>query len=145
MEWIPSIYVLCYLFLLQRLILTLYFTRGFWWLFISPRAPWFVIGSYTSMKMVHTFNIACVGSWQPAGEFVIVSIIYWMVKSFSSNKLKPILFPSGGNQISYLRTVASQNGVYVRSSSHGTNLIQSGLWRRLYGSWWSSKSMRVFL
>ena len=45
-----------------------------------------------------------------------------IVKSSSSNKLKPIFFLAGDNLISYVRNVVSQNAVNIRSSSHGIKL-----------------------
>ena len=53
-------------------------------------------------------------SWWPAGEFEIVSTTEGIVKSSSSNKIKPILFPAGGYSISYVKTVVSQNRVGLR-------------------------------
>ena len=44
-----------------------------------------------------------------------------IVKYSSSNKIKPI-FPKGGNSISYVRIVGSQNRVDVRPSLHGIKL-----------------------
>ena len=49
----------------------------------------------------HIFKY-CVGSWWLAGEFGILSMTEVIVKYSSSNKLKPILFPEGGNSISYV-------------------------------------------
>ena len=63
------------------------------------------------IAMISTFFLYCVGSWWLAGEFGILSMIECIVKYSSSNKLKPILFPEGGNSISYVRIVVSQNGV----------------------------------
>ena len=74
---------------------------------------------------IQTFILACVGSSLPADEFGIVSVIYGIVKSSSSNELKTTLFPAGGNSISYVIIVVSQNGVDVRSSSHGIKLMRS--------------------
>ena len=54
-----------------------------------------------------------------------------MVKSMSSNKLKPNLFPEVGNSISYVIMVASRIGVSVRSRSHGTKLSLYELVTRL--------------
>ena len=54
-----------------------------------------------------------------AGGFAIVSVIYGIVKSSSSSKLKPTFFSEGVNSISYVRIVVSQNVLDIRSSSHG--------------------------
>ena len=42
-----------------------------------------------------------------SGEFDILSTTEGIVKYSSFNKLKPILFPEGGNSISYVRIVVS--------------------------------------
>ena len=55
-------------------------------------------------------------------------MICGIVKSSSSSKLKPTLFSEVGNSISYVSIVVSQNGVNVRSSSHGIKLSRSELW-----------------
>ena len=62
LDWISSIYILCYLFLMNRLISTLDFPQGFWWKFSSSSAPWIVIVSSRSISMVQKFLLTCVGS-----------------------------------------------------------------------------------
>ena len=54
-------------------------------------------------------------------------MIYGIVKSSSSSKLKTNLFTEGDNSISYLRIVVSQNELDVTSSSHGIKLSRSEL------------------
>ena len=43
------------------------------------------------------------------------------------------MFPEGVNSISYVTMAVSQNGVNVRSSSHGIKLRNAGLLIRLSG------------
>ena len=93
--------------------------------------------------MIYTFLLACAGSWWPADEFGTVSVIYGIVKSSSSSKLKPTFFPEGGNSISYLIIVVSQNGVNVKSSLHGIKLSRSELWIWLSGYCQGSKEPGV--
>ena len=64
----------------------------------------------------------CAGSWLSDGKFGILSVMYGIVRSLSSSKLKPTFFTEGGNSISYVRVFVSRNGVGVRSSSHGIKL-----------------------
>ena len=85
------------------------------------------------MAMIHTSFLECVESLWPAGELIIVPIIYGMVKSLSFNKLKSILFPAGGNSGSYITMTGSQNGVDLRSSSHRIKLIRHKLRIKLSG------------
>ena len=127
------------MFLLHRLILILDSIRVFWWRLSSSNTPWDVIVSSPFIAMIHTFLLACDRSWLPAGEFGILSVIYGIVKSSSSSKLKPTFFPEGGNSISYVIIVVSLNGVDVRSISHGIKLRRSELWIRLSRSFRSSK------
>ena len=86
-----------------------------------------MVGSYPLIAVIDTF-FACVGSLWLAGEFGIVSVIYGILKSSSSCKLKPNFLPDGVYSISYGEIVVSQNGVDLRSSSHGINLSRSELW-----------------
>ena len=71
--------------------------------------------------MIQTLLLACIQSCQTTGNFGTVSRIYGMVKSLSSNKLKPIFFPEGGKSSSYVMVVASINGVDVILRSYGPN------------------------
>ena len=48
--------------------------------------------------------------------------MYGIVKSSSSSKLKPNLFPEVGNSMSYVIIVVSLNGVDLRSSTHEIRL-----------------------
>ena len=75
-----------------------------------------MIGYSTLIAIIHTFLLACNGSLLTDDEFGILSMIYGIVKSSSSSKLKPTLFPGGGNSISYTIFVVSLNGVDVISS-----------------------------
>ena len=84
-----------------------------------------MIGSSLFIVMLHTFSLACVGSWWPSDEFGIVSVIHGIVKYKLSSKLKPTLFPEGGDSISYVGIVLSLNGVDLRSCSHGIKLRRS--------------------
>ena len=52
-------------------------------------------------------------------------MIYGIVKSSSSSKLKSTLFPEESNPISYVRIVVSLHGVDVISGSHGIKLRRS--------------------
>ena len=70
-----------------------------------------MIESSQLISVNHTFFLYCVGSWWLAGGFSILLMTEVIVKYSSSNKLKPILFPEGGNSISYVRVVVSKNGV----------------------------------
>ena len=58
-----------------------------------------VMASSQLIEMTQKLLLACVGGLLPDGEFGIVSRIYGMVKPISSNKLKPIFLPEGGNSI----------------------------------------------
>ena len=49
------------------------------------------------IKIIQTLLLDYVGSWLLAVKFGILSRIYGMLKSSSSNKLKPIFFPEGVN------------------------------------------------
>ena len=60
-----------------------------------------------------------------AVKFGILSRIYGMLKSSSSNKLKPILFPEEGTSISYVIIMVSLNGMEVRSSSQWIKFSRS--------------------
>ena len=99
LDQISSRSFLWQLFLLHRLIFTLDFPSGFWWRLSSSSAPLAVLGSSPLITMIHTFCSACDGSWWPAGEFGIVSVIYEIVKYLSSSKSKPTFFPYGVNLI----------------------------------------------
>ena len=67
LERIYSRSVLWYLFLLHKLILILDLPRGVWWRLSSSSTPWAVIGSSPLIATIHTFLLACDGSWWPAG------------------------------------------------------------------------------
>ena len=54
-------------------------------------------------------------------------MIYVIVNSSSSSKLKPTLFPEGGNSIPYAIIVVSQNGVDVIPISNEIKLRRSEL------------------
>ena len=73
-------------------------------------------GSSPLILTIHTSLFDWYGSWGPAGVFGMVSRIYLIVKSLSSIKLGPILFPSCGYSMSYLTSVASKNGLSDISS-----------------------------
>ena len=90
-----------------------------------------MIGSSNIKEMIHTFFLACVGSYWFVGEFGIVSVTYGILKYSSYNKLKPTSYPEGGNSISSVIIVVLMNGVDLRSSSHGIKLRRSELWIRL--------------
>ena len=62
-----------------------------------------------------------------AGKLGTLSVIYVIVNSSSSSKLKPTLFPEGGNSIPYVIIVVSQNGVDVIPISHEIKLRRSEL------------------
>ena len=133
LEKISSRSVLWYIFLMHRLILTLDFTCGVWWRLSSSSVSWAVIGSSLLIAMIQTFILSCAGSWWPDGIFGILLVTFGIVKSSSYNKLKSTFFPEGGNSISYVVIVVSQNGVDVRSSSHGIKLRRYELWITLSG------------
>ena len=73
---------------------------------------WYVMVSSQLIAMIHTFFLFWIGSLWLSGEFFILSMKEGIVEYLSSNKLKPILSQEGGNSISYVIIVVSQNGVY---------------------------------
>ena len=119
LERIYSRSVLWYIFLMDKLILIFDLPRRVWWQLSLSSTPWAVIGFYPLIATIYTFRLACDGSWQPAVELGIVSVMKGIVKSSPSSKLKPIFFPEGGNSMSYVIMVSSLNGVDVISSLHG--------------------------
>ena len=81
------------------------------------RSPHYLEGLYSNTHLYEVkFKI-----------IIIVSILQMILKYSSFNKLKPIFFLKVGNSISYVRIVVSQNGVDVRSISHGIKLRRSEL------------------
>ena len=75
------------------------------------------MGYSLAIEIIQTLLLYYVGSWLLAVEFGIVSIIYGMLRSSSTNKLKPVFFPERGNSISYVRIMVSLNVLEVISSS----------------------------
>ena len=53
--------------------------------------------------------------------------------------------PGEGVNICVVIMVTSINLVDVRSRLHGTKLSRSKSWLRIYGSWWRSKYLGVWL
>ena len=102
------------------------------------------MGHSPEIEIIQTLLLDYVGSWLLAVEFGIVSIIYGMLKSSSSNKLKPIFFPEGGNSILYVIIMVYLNGVEFGSSSQWIKFSRFEFWINISVYSWSIKELSVW-